>query len=98
MKIALVILHADPSFGGAERYTVDLAVSLAMRGHDVRMAASSFADDLPEDMRVSLDSGGARTRAGAYERFLDRLDAHLAEERYDAVHAMLPVRHCDVYH
>jgi len=29
LKIALVILHADPSRGGAERYTVDLAAGLA---------------------------------------------------------------------
>jgi UDP-glucose:(heptosyl)LPS alpha-1,3-glucosyltransferase len=103
MKIALAILHADPSLGGAERYTVDLAVSLAMRDHEVRLVATSFADDLPDDMRVPLDGGGggssrAATRTGAYKRFLQRLDAHLAEAKYDAVHAMLPVRRCDVYH
>jgi UDP-glucose:(heptosyl)LPS alpha-1,3-glucosyltransferase len=46
---------------------------------------------------VKLDHRGA-TRTGKYLRFLDSLDAHLKENRYDIVHAMLPVRQCDVYH
>ena len=97
MKIALVILHADPARGGAERYTADLAAALAARGHDVRVVASSFTDAIAPPMRVPLDAHGA-TRAGTYKRFLDLLDAHLAGGRYDVVHAMLPVRTCDVYH
>jgi hypothetical protein len=32
MRIALVILHADPARGGAERYTIDLANALAPAG------------------------------------------------------------------
>ena len=31
LKIALVILHADPARGGAERYTTDLAAALTQR-------------------------------------------------------------------
>src|SRR5690349_743164 len=43
MKIALVILHADPARGGAERYTVDLATALHARGGvDVTLVASTF--------------------------------------------------------
>jgi len=97
VKIALVILHADPARGGAERYTVDLAASLATRGHEVRIIATSFAEAVSTPARVHLDSEAA-TRAGAYKKFLDQLDAHLATEKYDVVHAMLPVRTCDVYH
>ena len=99
MKIALVILHADPTRGGAERYTTDLTASLATRGHDVRVVASSFTDAVAPPTRVHLDARSA-TRAGAYKKFLDLLDAHLASEKYDVVHAMLPVRPkaCDVYH
>ena len=35
---------------------------------------------------------------GRYLGFLNSLDAHLAGTRYDIVHAMLPVPHCDLYH
>src|SRR5688572_3408229 len=86
MKIALVILHADPARGGAERYTVDLAAALARRGHDVVLIDSE---------RLAAT---ALTRVGRYRDFLRRLDDHLAATTYDIVHAMLPVRRCDVYH
>jgi UDP-glucose:(heptosyl)LPS alpha-1,3-glucosyltransferase len=97
LRIALVILHGDPARGGAERYTVDLAAVLRGRGHDVALVASTFAPgELPAG-GVRLDTGGG-TRLGRYLSFLDQLDKHLIEARYDVVHAMLPVRSCDVYH
>jgi UDP-glucose:(heptosyl)LPS alpha-1,3-glucosyltransferase len=97
LKIALVILHADPARGGAERYTLDLAHALAERGHDVSLLASSFAEVRDPVVQVPLMATGT-TRLGRYLRFLDSLDAHLADTKYDVVHAMLPVRRCDVYH
>lgn len=97
VKIGLVILHADPARGGAERYTIDLASALRERRHEVTLLASSF-DKAPEGVgQVRLDARGM-TRAGRYVNFLDSLDAHLKQHRYDIVHAMLPVRQCDVYH
>lgn len=97
MRIALAILHADPARGGAERYTVDLAGALAARGHDVILAASSFATTPAgvTEARLNADNPG---RLGQYRQFLKSLDAHLAATRYDVVHAMLPVNRCDVYH
>lgn len=97
MNVALVILHADPARGGAERYTVDLAAALAERGHRVSMLSTSFAG-LDERVHPVPLGGRAATRLGQFVRFLDTLDAHLAGSRYDVVHAMLPVRQCDVYH
>ncbi|HEY2588697.1 MAG TPA: glycosyltransferase family 4 protein [Tepidisphaeraceae bacterium] len=97
MKIALVILHADPARGGAERYTVDLAAGLRGRGHEVSLAATSFGEGIRTAPDVLLPARAA-TRVGRYGRFLDALDAHLSQTRYDVVHAMLPVRRCDVYH
>lgn len=96
MKIALVILHADPSRGGAERYTVDLAAALVARGHDVTLIATTSAPQTPGE-RVHLPVRSA-TRRGYYLSFLTALDRHLDATRYDVVHAMLPVRRCDVYH
>ncbi len=98
VKVALVILHADPARGGAERYTVDLACALAGRGHEVSLLASTFASDIPAEQQVPLAGASGISRLGRYLRFLDSLDAHLTTTRYDVVHAMLPVRRCDVYH
>jgi UDP-glucose:(heptosyl)LPS alpha-1,3-glucosyltransferase len=97
VKVALVILHADPARGGAERYTIDLAGALVRRGHEVSLLASSFGGAVEGVRSQLLDAGGA-TRARRYIRFLDSLDVHLASTDYDIVHAMLPVRRCDVYH
>ena len=97
MKIALVILHADPARGGAERYTVDLAEALARRGHEVSLLASSFSRSVAESLRQPIDAKGF-TRTGRYRSFLDHLDRHLAQTHYDVVHAMLPMPRCDIYH
>ncbi len=97
MKIGLVIFGADTARGGAEVYTINLARSLRDRGHDVSLLAHTFAPGLPAIRQVPLNAGGL-TRAGRYLRFLDTLDQHLAAHRYDIIHAMLPVRWCDVYH
>jgi UDP-glucose:(heptosyl)LPS alpha-1,3-glucosyltransferase len=97
MNIALVILHADPMRGGAERYTIDLASALAARGHAVSLLATKFADPPAGVALVELTTRGY-TRTARYVRMLDALDGHLEKTRYDVVHAMLPVRRCDAYH
>ena len=51
MKIALVILHADPARGGAERYTIDLAAALA------RIATSAVYHPVPHDCRQPWREG-----------------------------------------
>ena len=94
VNVALVILHADAARGGAERYTVDLATGLAARGHAVTVAASSLAD-VPAGVATVVLPATGRTRAGRYRRFLNGVD-ELAG--FGVVHAMLPVRRCDVYH
>jgi UDP-glucose:(heptosyl)LPS alpha-1,3-glucosyltransferase len=97
VRVALVILHADPAKGGAEGYTVNLAGALAARGHDVTLVATSFAPSAAVVRNVLLDAGGL-TRRARYRGFVDSLDAHLAETSYDVVHAIAPVRRCDFYH
>jgi UDP-glucose:(heptosyl)LPS alpha-1,3-glucosyltransferase len=97
MKIALVILHADPRLGGAEVYTSNLAQSLVERGHAVSILAASFASDLPAVRRVPMPYKGW-TRTGQYGSFIDGVEKFLADEPHDIVHAMLPIRQCDCYH
>src|SRR5687768_12751497 len=97
MKVALVILHADPRKGGAERYTIDIAAALVAREHEVTLVARSF-HEMPAGVRAVELRSNAITRLGQYNRFLDTLDEHLAMHPYEVAHAMLPVRGCDVYH
>jgi UDP-glucose:(heptosyl)LPS alpha-1,3-glucosyltransferase len=98
LKVALVILHADPARGGAERYTADLAAALAARGHDASLISSDAGSAAPAGVRaVGLKSTGL-TRTGRYRQLLRSLQEHLRRERYDVVHAMLPVPGCDLYH
>jgi UDP-glucose:(heptosyl)LPS alpha-1,3-glucosyltransferase len=97
MKIALVILHADPMRGGAERYTLDLAAALHERGHEITLLATTFADIPPGVRRIQLAAGGI-TRKQRYFRALDSLDEHVASGSFDLIHAMFPVRRCDLYH
>ncbi len=97
MNIALVIFNADPQRGGAERYTADIAVALAGRGHQVDLISTRFGSPIAGVNFVALDAK-APTRAGRYPIFLSSLDAHLRDKKYDLIHSMLPVKHCDIYH
>lgn len=98
VKVALVILHADPRKGGAEGYTVNLAHALVRRGHDVTLVATSFGPQCDGVKQVSLDGHGV-TRLGRYRTFVKSFDQHLATTpRYDVVHSITPVRRCDFYH
>jgi UDP-glucose:(heptosyl)LPS alpha-1,3-glucosyltransferase len=97
MKIALVTKRTDPSRGGAERYTVDLATALMREGHKVFILAASVRG-VPKGVTPVRLSARGFTGIGRQKRFLDSLGSHLRSNRYDIVHAMLPVRRCDVYH
>ena len=101
MRIALLILHADPARGGAERYTIDLAKALSARGHDVALLAGSFARDLDAgDATLTKVAAAGATRTGRYMRYVRSVREALAADRPGVVHAMLPVPPglCDVYH
>jgi UDP-glucose:(heptosyl)LPS alpha-1,3-glucosyltransferase len=97
MNIGLVIFNADPQRGGAERYTADIAAALAARGHQVNLISTRFGPPIAGVNFVTLDAK-APTRAGRYPIFLNSLDTHLRGQKYDLIHSMLPVRHCDIYH
>jgi UDP-glucose:(heptosyl)LPS alpha-1,3-glucosyltransferase len=97
LKIALALQSARAARGGQERYSLMLADRLIERGCDVSILAAEF-DDTPtrwNKVRVCQPAHGHGRR---YRVFADALDRHLRSYRYDAVHAMIPVRHCEVYH
>jgi UDP-glucose:(heptosyl)LPS alpha-1,3-glucosyltransferase len=98
VKIGLAILHADPARGGAERYTIDIARALSHRGHDIHIMASSFSDEVPWELKQIKFECNAPGRTLRYRQFLNHFDQHILGSNYDVVHAMLPMRWCDVYH
>lgn len=97
LRIGLIILHADARRGGAEKYTIDLSRSLAHRGHDVTLLAGSFHEPPWEVKQIKCEAS-AITKTLGYRRFLSQLDTHLSTHSFDVLHAMLPVRQCDLYH
>ncbi|MBI1347388.1 glycosyltransferase [bacterium] len=97
MRVGLVILHADPARGGAERYTVDLAAALARRGIESSLISSTPGPEIPGVTPVVLPARGL-SRSGRYLRWLRAVETHRAAANYDIVHAALPIRDCDVYH
>jgi UDP-glucose:(heptosyl)LPS alpha-1,3-glucosyltransferase len=97
VNIGLVIFNADPVRGGAEGYTAQLAAALAKRGHAVQLLASQFGPPIPGVESIPLTVHSPR-RSSQYSEFLSALDARLQIHRPNILHAMLPVRQCDVYH
>lgn len=97
MRVALIILHADPTRGGAERYTVDLAAALSRRGFFPSLISSTPGPDIPGVEPVVLPPAGL-SRTGRYFRWLKLVESHLAQRSYDVIHSALPVRNCHVYH
>src|SRR4051794_4219661 len=98
MRIGLVIQHAVPARGGAERYTIDIARALSHRGHDVAVMASTFDDDVPWEVKQVKLEARSMGKAMSFGRFLNSFDDHIQSQSYDIVHAMLPLRWCDLYH
>ena len=77
----MVILHADPARGGAERYTLDLAAALAAaRAPRSSLLASSFVAGAGYPVGSGPAAATGPTRLRRYVRFLDALDAHLAPD------------------
>ena len=102
MKIALIIERYDPTRGGAERSTVEMAACLAQLGHEITVVAGSVVeatenDDhtLPfrlHDLRISP----GRTQH-TYAQFQNVLADHLTGQGYDISHSMMPLLDVDIY-
>ena len=58
----MVILHADPVRGGAERYTADVAAAVAARGHVVSLLAGDFGGAIDGVTPVLVVARGATRR------------------------------------
>lgn len=96
MKIALVLERMDPSRGGMETYVSQVAPLLAQRGHEVSIICQQARWTAPRVTIVPLGRRGG-FRVQRLPNFLADMRTHLATNKYDIVHAMLPLPGCNIY-
>lgn len=96
MKVALVIERLDPSRGGRETSTAQIAEGLARRGCQVTVLCQQGRWDAPG---VAIEALGTRglTRCARLANFAHDVQLAMAGGRFDVVHATLPIPGVDVY-
>jgi len=96
MKVALVIERTDPSRGGRETSTAQIAAHLARRGHAVTVLCGR-GDWRCDGVEVRGLGRRGLSRLGRMQNFLFAAAAAISRERFDIVHSMLPVPGANVY-
>ncbi len=87
----------------AERYTFDLSGELKRRGHEVDVLSTTRSGLIevigqPRSTERFIFPSRGFSKVSQYSHFLDDIDRHIESNSYDVIHAMLPIRSCDVYH
>ena len=93
MRIGLVLGRFDPRCGGAEQSTVQYALGLARRGHEVHVVAKSFGPQAHGVPIVAHPTGEVRSRIA----FAEAAEATLRSLSLDVVHDMGWGWYCDVF-
>ena len=96
MKIAFVIERMDQSRGGRETSTAQVAAALARRGHEVNVLCQSGSLQADGVTVMPLGSGGLLP-SQRLRRFVAAVEDAARQNRYDVVHATLPVPGANVY-
>ncbi len=93
MRIALVIEKMDSTRGGRERSVAEIAAELARRGHDVTVLCQEGNLDLTGVKVLPLGFAGLSQPA----KFAETVREFTQREKYDIVHATLPIPSANVY-
>lgn len=96
MRIAMVIERMDPSGGGRETSTAQMAQALAARGHEVTIICQCGSW---QTQGVTVEPLGRRglTRRRRLAGFVADVQAVIAEHRFDIVHTTLPIPGANIY-
>lgn len=97
MKIALVIERMDPSRGGREMSTAQIASGLAARGHDVTILCQQAAWEDATPVRIRAFGAKGQSRSDRLRLFVADVQDQIRRETCDIVHAMLPLPGANVY-
>lgn len=99
MKIALVLERFNIARGGAERSTYEMACALTDLGMDITLIAGDIihknTDNLP--FRILPVPIKGVTPILRWHHFEDTVADCVSDNRFDVVHAMVPIRCCQVY-
>jgi len=93
-RIALVIERVDTGLGGAERSIMELAAALGQQGLSVDILAAGGHQY--SDKVHLLCQDHPKKRVG-FSVFARSLRDHLARNKYDIVHSVLPFGFADIY-
>jgi len=96
VKVALVIERLDPSGGGRETSTAQMAAGLADRGCEVSVICRQAAWEHDGVNVIAVGKRGV-TRLSALRHFITDVQRQLGAGRWDIVHATLPVPGANVY-
>jgi UDP-glucose:(heptosyl)LPS alpha-1,3-glucosyltransferase len=94
LRVAIIIERADVGLGGAERSMSEVAAALSQAGMQTDLLAAKGTATADDVRILCSDSPGERTSMNTFEQALKR---HLAQNRYDIVHSVLPFDFADVY-
>ncbi len=97
MKIALILERMDPSRGGKEVYTAQLASALAQRGHRVSILCQK-AKWQDKAVEVVVLPRRGLLKVARLKNFVANVEAMIARSGWDITHAMLPIPCADIYH
>jgi len=93
-KIAIIVERTTIALGGAERSVFELTIALRQLGLQVHTLAAKGQTNAENIHILCPNTPGKRA---SYFTFSKALKKHLAENRYDIVHSVLPFAFADVY-
>jgi UDP-glucose:(heptosyl)LPS alpha-1,3-glucosyltransferase len=93
-RIAVIIERADIALGGAERSVFELTAALGLLGIEVHVLAAKGRAAAANIHILCQDIPGSRVSYGMFAQALRR---HLAENKYDLIHSVLPFPFVDIY-
>ena len=94
MKVAIITERSEVLVGGAERSIFELSAELIAHGVDVRLLA---AKGRGQAKHISILCADACEKRFPIATFAAALECHLAQNRYDIIHSVLPFSFADVY-
>ena len=96
MKIALIIERFEPSRGGREHSTAQMAAELARRGHEVSIICQTACWE-QEGVEICQVGRKGWRRVRRLGNFVADVQKEIKRENWDVVHSTLPLPGANVY-